>query len=417
MTKKIIQDIIVKKVAPRIVPKITKIEKSKEPTPKIDFELKEGIIAKKRSSRKGFLKFFFWVLFIFMVFLFTVAVFNIFSSTTIKVTPKQKKTDINQEIKAVTGTSGELNFETVKMEYEDSQEGKATGISTTGQKASGKISVYNTYSSQAQKLVANTRFESPEGKIYKIQETVTVLGNGSIEVTAYAEKTGAEYNIGLSDFTIPGLKGTPKYEKIYGRSKTEMKGGASGTVSIITKEDIESVRNNLREKIKKYLAEMISKQTPDEYVFFENAVNFDFTEDSSAPKIGDTIEEFILKEKGSIVGFLMKKESLTDFLAEKYIKENKEDGVYLKNLESLSFTPISLGSEQIDFRLQGMAHFVWKVEGESLAKDLAEKRDEDYPSIFSSYPGIEKADIIFHPPFWRVMPKKSQKIHAEFLIE
>ena len=103
--------------------------------------------------------------------------------------------------------------------------------------------IYNKYSAEAQIFVKDTRFETPEGKIYRIDRAVTVPGMknsggqtvaGSVEATVYADKSGSEYNIGFSDFTIPGLKGGLKYEKFYARSKTPMTGGMKGTVPDIS---------------------------------------------------------------------------------------------------------------------------------------------------------------------------------------
>ena len=65
--------------------------------------------------------------------------------------------------------------------------------------ASGKIVVYNNYSTAGQKLIKDTRFETPNGLIFRIKDAVTVPGKktvggetvpGSLEVTVYADKEG-----------------------------------------------------------------------------------------------------------------------------------------------------------------------------------------------------------------------------------
>ena len=43
-------------------------------------------------------------------------------------------------------------------------------------KASGQIIVYNAYNDNNQKLIKNTRFETPDGKIYRIQASIIVPG-------------------------------------------------------------------------------------------------------------------------------------------------------------------------------------------------------------------------------------------------
>ena len=44
------------------------------------------------------------------------------------------------------------------------------------EKARGSLTVYNEYSSSPQTLVATTRFESPEGKIFRIEKNIVVPG-------------------------------------------------------------------------------------------------------------------------------------------------------------------------------------------------------------------------------------------------
>ena len=94
-------------------------------------------------------------------------------------------------------------------------------------RASGKIIVFNNYSTNSQRLIARTRFETLEGKIYRIRDAVVVPGisdkdgrktPGSIEVTVFADEPGEEYNIGYTDFTKnngwPNSTGSPFSTKI-----------------------------------------------------------------------------------------------------------------------------------------------------------------------------------------------------------
>ncbi|MSR71697.1 MAG: hypothetical protein EXS50_03530 [Candidatus Taylorbacteria bacterium] len=64
--------------------------------------------------------------------------------------------------------------------------------------------------------------------IYKIDSAVIVPGYstkageivaGSTTTTVTAEKAGTDYNIPLSDFTIPGFKGDPKFTNIFARNE------------------------------------------------------------------------------------------------------------------------------------------------------------------------------------------------------
>ncbi len=70
--------------------------------------------------------------------------------------------------------------------------------------ARGKVKITNTYS-RAQPLVRTTRLLTADGKLYRINQGVTVPAGGSVEVEIYADKPGPAFAIGPTKFTIPGL--------------------------------------------------------------------------------------------------------------------------------------------------------------------------------------------------------------------
>lgn len=382
MAKKIIQDVL-------------KRQREIKPEPVRETKVKKG----------GFFKKLFWFcVVIIIIFLGGVILVN-FSSATIKITPHQEFINIDKELN--------LKFETIQLEKEDSQTSPATEVAKGGQKARGQIIIYNTYSSSPQKLISQTRFQTPDEKIYKIQEPVSVPGNGSLEVTVYADNPGPEYNIGLTDFTIPGLKGTPRYAKIYGRSKTEMKGGTKENALIVSEKDINDARNNLKQKIENYLREKINQQKPAEYLLYKNALEIDFIDDPSNPKAGDAVDKFVFKEKGKASGFLLKRDDLSGILT-----ENKNN-ISVVNLEQLEFNLLSknLKETKITFNIKGNGHFVWNIDTNSLANSLMGVKDNNYKAVFKDYPEIEKAEIIFKPVWWPWIPSDKSRIHFETVLK
>ncbi len=133
--------------------------------------------------------------------------------------------------------------------------------------AEGKLTVFNAYSSTPQSLVAKTRFETPDGKVFRLKETVKIPGAeivdskikpASVEVEVVADEPGAGYNIGPVDkWTIPGFKGTPKFEGFYAKSDGLMRGGVIGYQAAPTEEEIV----NAKKKIKEALVEALRGET------------------------------------------------------------------------------------------------------------------------------------------------------------
>ena len=159
---------------------------------------------------------------------------NRISTAVINISPHKETLAIDSRLRAYTNTTATgLPFEVMQLNAEESGLVTATGISSGGQKASGKVTVYNNYGSAPQKLITNTRFQTKDGKVYRIKGAISVPGMGMTEAMVYADQAGEEYNIGPSDFTLPGLKGGARFEKVFAKSKTAMSGGSSGNARII----------------------------------------------------------------------------------------------------------------------------------------------------------------------------------------
>ena len=96
-------------------------------------------------------------------------------------------------------------------------------------RAFGVVTIFND-TNLSQRLIRTTRLQSPDGKYYRLTQEVNVLAKtngkaGSVDVTVFADKPGAEYNLPPTTFKIPGFLNDPRYNLIYGKSFTPMTGG------------------------------------------------------------------------------------------------------------------------------------------------------------------------------------------------
>jgi len=123
-------------------------------------------------------------------------------------------------------------------------------------KTGGFIFIYNAYSTAPQKLVVQTRFETKNGKIFRIQNPVIVPGAkmsgtqlipSSIKVEVISDAAGEEYQIGPSYFTIPGFKGSSKYAGFYAESTEPMT--LVQNSSTLSSQEIEKTKKNLEDAL------------------------------------------------------------------------------------------------------------------------------------------------------------------------
>ena len=349
---------------------------------------------------------------------FGAVMLNRISTAAVNISPYKETLAVDSRLRARANTTTDgLPFEIAQLSAEESGLITATGITSGGQRASGKITVYNNYGSAPQKLIANTRFQTSDGKVYRIKGAISVPGMGVLEATVYADQAGEEYNIGPSDFTLPGLKGGARFEKVFAKSKSAMSGGSSGNARVVKKEDIESVRTAVNEKLKNRLTETLSKQKPEGYVLFANAVKIEYIENADNPKVGDSVgRSMAFKTKGSAAGYLFKKDDLAKALADDNSgdlkKAPKNETVAVDNVEALDFSLISADAKnkEITVRLKGDADFVWTVDTAKLLEEIINYKGKDYTSVFQNYPAIEKAAIVQSPKWWPRFPKDKSKI-------
>lgn len=123
----------------------------------------------------------------------------------------------------------------------------------------GVIEIYNAYSAAPQKLIAQTRFETKDGKIFRIQNPIIIPGakiSGS-KLTPSSAKTNVvgdeisdDYLIGPSYFTIPGFKGSPKYAGFYAKNAEPMVKKIS---VLLSKEELLKNKNELSNKLSQEL--------------------------------------------------------------------------------------------------------------------------------------------------------------------
>lgn len=358
-----------------------------------------------------------------------------FYDAIVEITPKSAEVAMQErDFVAGSGASSTIPFHLMTISGEESTELAATGEKNVSTKASGKIVIYNDFNTQNQRLIKNTRFQAPDGKIYRINESIDVPGQktvdgklvpGSLEVTVYADAPGAEYNIDLTDFTIPGFKGSPRYDKFYARSKTSMSGGFSGITKVVADTDVQKAREDLALTLKeKLLAEALA-QKPKESVMYKNAAFYSLADGANTGAEGGADSDkktvkFTLK--GDITVMLFDSAELSKAVvsgAVTPVEISEGDVVLVQNIEELAFSfkngDISAPKEGalVPFTLSGNAHAIWRVDVPMLLQKIAGTKKSEYVNVFAGMHGIEKANSKIRP-FWKTrFPEDPSKIHVE----
>ena len=378
-----------------------------------------------------------WVAAAFAVLVLFVAFATFFEGATIKITPEQKVYELDGAFVAERlGADSVLPFDVMLSHDSETKQVEATVTTQVDRKASGRIVIYNDFSTASQRLIKNTRFESPEGRMYRIRESVVVPGQttiqgqkipGSIEATIFADEAGETYNSDPTDFTIPGFKGTPRYDKFYARSKSEIAGGFSGVLKIVPDEELIQVRNELRDSVSRRLLEKAHTEKPNDFVLFDNAVFLEFSAEDELALGGEGVnlksDTVPVTETGTLFGIIFEKQKLYDAIGHLLIPTlGTEEHVFIQNLEDLAFTfkdkevANPSDSTSVAFFLKGTPRVVWVFDEESLKTGLAGNPKSELKTILAGFPSINKAEVAVRPFWKRTFPKDAKDIHIELII-
>jgi hypothetical protein len=351
-----------------------------------------------------------------------------FSSATVVISPKEMNLPVNVTGSASLGsTNGALKYEIATLSREGTKEIPASGEEEVRRSATGKIVIYNDYSAEPQTLVARTRFETPGGLIFRIQEQITVPGQktvsgvktpGSVTATVIADAPGEEYNVGLADFTIPGFEGDPRFSKFSAKSDPQnpITGGFVGVIKKVSESDQTASKIAIEAELKKELSEQLTSQIPNTHILFRNGATFSFEELPQEP--GSSNSTAIIKERGTIHGILFNRKDLSEFIANNY-EQIKGKKVNIENLDSISFTLNEVNlfnpetSEEISFKIVGDAKFVWEIPTDEVKNSLIGQKRSNIKDILSKFEAVERANLSFMPPWTLSIPKDPSKIKLE----
>lgn len=309
-----------------------------------------------------------------------------------------------------------LSYTEKSVETELSTSVPQSGSEPVEERASGTILIYNAYSTKSQRLITNTRFETPGGLIYRIQSPVTVPGYktvngervpGEVEATVYADEPGEKYNIGATDFTIPGLKGSPQFEAMYARSKGTLSGGFVGQRAKVEKSVRDSALSTLRSdgEVKAREA-FIASLSPNE-LLLSSDIAVEFVEQPDIA--GDSEATVRLKAIAKAPVFL--EDKLASLLASE-AGVRAEGSLEITNLKDLSILlEKSKTSDALSVTLSGTAELVGVIDRNRLLQDLAGKDQRDVGVVLSGYPAIADMKVSVYP-FWRgTIPEELSKIN------
>ncbi|MDE0243295.1 MAG: hypothetical protein OYG31_01095 [Candidatus Kaiserbacteria bacterium] len=319
--------------------------------------------------------------------------------------------------------------------YEEVREAIVTNITKEPRSthAKGVVTVYNPHTEEL-KLINRTRFQTNDGRIYRLkgQQTVPAAKKsgdqavpGEKEVEVEGDVIGSAYNLTEKNvrLSIPGLANTPNFKQAYGVSKDKIVGGFDGERFIPNEEEEKEKREQLRADIKRDLRDTLTQSLDNnslkDRVVFENGV-FIVYESLENEQRDDSV---VLREKGTLYAISFREAELATLLAQYAPSEAIPQRVSPTNIEESGMTMELENQEEFDivsstefrFRLSGGAKLFWNIDPLLFLSDVAGKdRSEVEEVVLNQYPQVTRINDISVFPIWRAsLPGNRGKIQVD----
>lgn len=338
--------------------------------------------------------------------------------------PQTQDVDIQLSIEAQNSTNiepgssaiaGLLITETAEV----SENQDASSEREAAARSSGTITIYNTENKE-QKLIATTRFESPEGKIFRIDKSVTIPAGtknnpGTVKAKVLADKAGADFNIEPARFTLPGLKNTDKYTQVYAISESAFSGGGIGLSKIITQADIDKASSKSYAKLLETLKNSVNSKAEGLKIIDYNKANV-LSEGSSvdADQVANSVK---YTHNGSLSVIAFKEEDVINMaLAKIGDKANNlaiKDGTLKIEYTDISYN-IPDGKMTFNAKISATAYAV--IDKETILKEILGMPEEAIKTYFANKKEVESVQIIFSPFWLRSVPSDKSKVNIKIEI-
>lgn len=329
---------------------------------------------------------------------------------------------------AASGDAATITARVMSSEKTFQTKGDATGVTSSGDasKARGMIRIYNDFSSDSQVLVATTRFETTDGKIFRLLQSVVVPGvtekdgkreRGMIEATVIADQPGDGYNISPTRFTIPGFKNGPKYEKFSAESLQKFSGGGAGTADaqkIISVEDKDRVAQKALEDFRNHVLTEMKQELRENEVLLEESLRIEKINETITPVVGSAAIDFTYEGRYRIQIF-----ALNELEVKKRIEAERVNAsgvVLVPKQYTISYVSLlpKYDMGKIDLTVESTIQFEAAIDTEAIRQGLLGQDEEGIRSFLKLHPEIERLQVEFTPQLIiATIPNNPERVKVE----
>ncbi|EKE24982.1 MAG: hypothetical protein ACD_5C00338G0003 [uncultured bacterium] len=308
------------------------------------------------------------------------------------------------------------------------------GVSeAVGKKAKGKVIIHNVYSSESQTLVATTRLEAENGKIFRLVKNVIVPGSstvngeikpGVIQAEIVADQAGSEFNMESSKFTVPGFAGGPKFDKFYALSDLAIVGGSSegesqSVARLVTQADLDNAKQKAEAAFKEEMIQELKGDLSKNEISLEQAQKVSIIKSSTISKVGSVTDSIEWVVSGSAKALVFNEEDVKKVVLSLANDNNEKTGKVKNEISKIDYGSVEPDFDKSSLRIRVYCEVtsVPVVNTDQIKNELLGKSDSQVADVLRKYSFIKSANVEFSPSFMTRIPTYDSRVNIEVINE
>ncbi|HVE81105.1 MAG TPA: hypothetical protein VNA68_03165 [Candidatus Dormibacteraeota bacterium] len=294
--------------------------------------------------------------------------------------------------------------------------GPATGKKDVGTKASGSVSIKNCEDSSSRSLPAGTVMTA-SGKNFTTDNAVTVPGgsfsgggsvcnSSTVDVNVTAAQNGDDYNLGPRSYTSPALNSNFRI------SGTQMQGGTTKTIQVVTQSDIDKAKTAALEKDKPGSTKELVAKAKDKRVLNES-IEQKVTAAVPTPGVDQEGAQVTINMEVAYTALAVDKNQFSELVKKQIQKQiGDQNEIYDDGTDTIKLTKKEGG--KFDAAVEAYAGA--RIDRGSLAKEMKGKKYGEAVELAARQPGVERAEIKLSPVWATNMPPLVKRIKIEIKV-
>ena len=295
-----------------------------------------------------------------------------------------------------------------------SQDITPTGEKDLGTKATGKVALQNCSRSDDAVTIPGGTGVSANNLTFLTSKTVSLPASSfsgsnrcrttAVSVDVTAQNNGDQYNLSGRSYEVSGVANVSA-------SGSQMTGGTSKVVKIVTQADVNKAAASLNQQDEVAIKAELKKAFDENTNVFEDSFTSTVSNQRSEPAVGQEANSAKLTAEAtySMLGAPSDAvgSAIDAFVTTKMTARDKQR-VYENGLKGATFEKVELAGRQATYKVSTRAQYGPQFDENALKDAIAKKKVGEARSYLQELPGVKAVDIHLSPFWARKLPAQDK---------